>query len=346
MSSTALTAPSTPALRAANVTCAYPTDRGEVTVLRDVSLSLARGERLAVVGESGAGKSTLLRALNLLVTPARGVVEFEGRALTGLAPAALAAERRHIGMVFQHFALLQRRTVRENVALPLELAGASGAAIARRVDELLDRVRLRDKADARPWQLSGGQRQRVGIARALAHHPRLLLCDEPTSALDAETAQHVVALLRELSVELGLTLVVVTHQMEVARALADTIAVLDRGEVVELTRAERFFAGPTSAAGRRLVGALDRERAAVRDLRWEAEDAVRLTVPDAGDARVVAALRALRGGATLRIEVLPSDDDAGVTLRVRGEARALREAVAALGSRSRAEEVPRVDETA
>ncbi|MBX3263745.1 MAG: ATP-binding cassette domain-containing protein [Labilithrix sp.] len=245
--------PSSPMLRVQGLHCAYASSRGRVDALRDVSFEVPRSARLAVVGGSGAGKSTLLRCLNLLVAPSRGSVQVGDRQLTSLDARELAIARRQIGMVFQHFALLHRRTARENVALPLELAGLPRAAIARRVEELLDRVRLRDEADAYPSELSGGQRQRVGIARALAHAPRLLLCDEPTSALDADNAQHVVALLDGLSRDLELTIVFVSHQLEVVRSLADVVAVLDGGALCELTPVAEFFSQPRSPAGARLL---------------------------------------------------------------------------------------------
>lgn len=245
-------------LRVRGLSCAYGSRLGRVVALKDVSFELEPGERLAIIGESGAGKSSLLRCLNLLTRPTSGSVEIEGRLLASrdereVEGRVLALARRRIGMVFQHFALLHRRTVRENIALPLELARVPRATIARRVDELLERVRLSDKADAYPAQLSGGQRQRVGIARALAHAPRVLLCDEPTSALDPETARHVVALLDELSKELRLTIVFVTHQLELVRALADVVAVLDAGALRELTPVTEFFTHPRSAAGQRLL---------------------------------------------------------------------------------------------
>ncbi len=240
-------------LRVEGLRCIYMTNREFVVALRDVSFALQPCERLAVVGESGAGKSTLLRCLSLLMQPTAGSVEVDGRHLTSLETGELELARRRIGMVFQHFALLQRRTVRQNVALPLELAGVDPVERSRRVDELLARVRLSDKADAYPAELSGGQQQRVGIARALAHAPRVLLCDEPTSALDAETARHIVALLDELSKDLHLTIVFVTHQLELVRSLADVVAVLEGGSLRELTPVAEFFARPRSAAGRRLL---------------------------------------------------------------------------------------------
>ncbi len=241
------------ALHVDGLSCTYESSRGPVAALRDVSFSLAPGERLAIVGESGAGKSTLLRCLNLLVKPTAGSVEVGGRRLTSLDRRALDVARRDIGMVFQHFALMHRRTVRENIALPLELAGVPPRSIAPRVDELLSLVRLEPEAEAYPAELSGGQRQRVGIARALAHAPSVLLCDEPTSALDVATSRHIVTLLDELSTTLKLTIVVVTHQLAVVRGLADVVAVLDGGVLRELTPVAELLTRPRSDAGRRLV---------------------------------------------------------------------------------------------
>lgn len=245
--------PSSRALRARGLSCVYGAGEGAQHALRDVSFDVARGERLAILGESGAGKSTLLRCLNLLVAPTSGTVEIDGKELTSLDARDLAVARRQVGMIFQHFALLHRRTVRGNVAMPLELAGLPRPVVAARVDALLARVKLLDRADAYPAELSGGQRQRVGIARALACAPRVLLCDEPTSALDAETSKHVVALLDQLAVDLDLTIVFVTHQLELVRALADTVVVLEKGELQERTPVGEFFLRPRSRAGERLV---------------------------------------------------------------------------------------------
>jgi D-methionine transport system ATP-binding protein len=238
-----------PVLRVRNLECVF----GKTRVVHGVSFDVRAGERLGIVGSSGAGKSTLLRCLNLLVTPAAGTVELDGRSLLDCSPAELSLARHQLGMVFQHFALLHRRTVAGNVALPLEIAGLKPGVIGPRVREVLERVRLTDKAGAWPAQLSGGQRQRVGIARALVHAPRVLLCDEPTSALDAETAKHVTELLATLSHELGLTVVFVTHQLELVRRLADEVLVLDAGRIVERTRTSEFFALPRSEAGQRLL---------------------------------------------------------------------------------------------
>jgi D-methionine transport system ATP-binding protein len=201
--------------------------------LDGVTLAVPRGAVFGVIGRSGAGKSTLLRLLNGLERPTSGRVTVDGVDLATLDAAGLRGLRRRIGMIFQSFGLLANRTVAGNVALPLELAGVAKAERSARVAELLARVGLADKADAYPARLSGGQRQRVGIARALATRPDVLLCDEATSALDPETTRSVLALLGDLNRELGLTIVLITHEMSVVRAVCSHVAVLDRGRLVD-----------------------------------------------------------------------------------------------------------------
>ncbi|MET0374121.1 MAG: ATP-binding cassette domain-containing protein, partial [Rhizorhabdus sp.] len=193
--------------------------------LDDVSLAIPRGSVFGIIGRSGAGKSTLLRLLNGLDQPGEGTVRVDGIALGDLTDAELRGLRRRIGMIFQSFGLLANRTVAANVALPLELAGGGRAERERRVAELLTRFGLADKAGAYPARLSGGQRQRVGIARALATRPDVLLCDEATSALDPETTRSILDLLGELNRDLGLTIVLITHEMSVVRAVCDHVAV-------------------------------------------------------------------------------------------------------------------------
>jgi D-methionine transport system ATP-binding protein len=224
-----------------------------VHVLRDVSLSIARGEIFGVIGRSGAGKSTLVRCINALERPTSGRVLVDGQEITALAGAALRDARRRVGMIFQHFNLLSSRTVLENVSFPLELAGGTTAEIRRVVLPLLDLVGLADKRDRYPAELSGGEKQRVGIARALAPRPAVLLSDEATSALDPETTQAILALLGGINRELGLTLVLVTHEMPVVRALADRVAVLDRGEVVEQGTVFDVFTRPRAEVTRAFV---------------------------------------------------------------------------------------------
>ena len=212
-------------------------------VLQEIDLTIPRGTVFGVIGRSGAGKSTLLRLINGLERVSAGEVRVDGLSLSDLSGAELHAMRRRIGMIFQAYGLLANRTAAGNVGLPLELAGVKRADREARVAELLARVGLADKADTYPAKLSGGQRQRVGIARALATGPEILLCDEPTSALDPDTTRSVLALLRELNRELGLTVVIVTHQMSVVRALCHEVAVLEAGRVVESGPVERVFGG-------------------------------------------------------------------------------------------------------
>lgn len=331
-----------PTLRVQNLSCAY----GRVKALRDVSFELRHAERLAIVGESGAGKSTLLRCLNLLVRPDQGSIDVDDSRLTSLDDSELEVARRHIGMVFQHFALLHRRTVRENVALPLELANVPREEIRFRVDELLERVRLTDKADSYPSQLSGGQRQRVGIARALAHRPRVLLCDEPTSALDAETANHIVALLDELSKDLHLTIVLVTHQLDLVRSLADVVAVLDGGELAEFTPVAEFFSRPRSTAGRRLLVPEARMKLP-HHIVSEARSRVGvgpstlLTFAISSNDVTSVILRTLAEHTSLRLDIVGANIESmrgrsvgSFSLLVHGEPAVIRQAIAALEQRA------------
>jgi D-methionine transport system ATP-binding protein len=221
-------------------------DDTPVTALDGVTLSIARGEVYGIIGRSGAGKSTLIRLINGLERPTRGVVAVDGVDIGRLDGAALRAERRRIGMIFQHFNLLSSRTVFGNVALPLELAGATRGEIIRQVTPLLDLVGLADKRDRYPAELSGGQKQRVGIARALATRPKILLSDEATSALDPETTQSILALLGRVNAELGVTVVLITHQMAVIRSICHRVGVIEAGRIIEEGPVYDVFAHPRS----------------------------------------------------------------------------------------------------
>lgn len=217
---------------------------GSHAALVDVDLEIAHREIFGIIGRSGAGKSTLVRLLNGLDCPDAGIIEVGGVDITVLSGAPLRALRRRVQMIFQNFGLLSSRTVAENVALPLIIAGADRARIAALVPELLRRVGLGDQADKYPAQLSGGQKQRVGIARALATEPDILLCDEATSALDPETTASILSLIADLNREFGLTIVVITHEMDVVRRLCDRVAVLHAGHVVESGRVADIFLSP------------------------------------------------------------------------------------------------------
>jgi D-methionine transport system ATP-binding protein len=226
---------------------------GGVQALQRIDLDIREGEVFGIIGRSGAGKSTLLRTLNQLERPSEGDIRFDGKNLLELDAAALRQVRRRIGMIFQHFNLLSSRTVAENIALPLELASIPKAQIEKRVDELLDLVGLKDQRDRYPNQISGGQKQRVGIARALATEPRVLLCDEATSALDPETTQSILGLLADINRRLGLTIVLITHQMQVIKAVAHRVAVLDNGHLAELGTVADIFTAPKQAITRTLL---------------------------------------------------------------------------------------------
>ncbi|SEI02324.1 D-methionine transport system ATP-binding protein [Rhizobium tibeticum] len=217
---------------------------GATAALDGISLTVHKGEILGIIGRSGAGKSTLIRCLNGLERPDRGEIEIEGRSIVGLDERELQPLRRRVGMIFQHFNLLASKTVEENVALPLKIAGVAKAERLKRAHELLELVGLTGKAKAYPSSLSGGQKQRVGIARALAARPALLLSDEATSALDPETTRSILTLLKDINHKLGLTILLITHEMEVVRNIADRVAVIDAGRIVEEGQVWSVFADP------------------------------------------------------------------------------------------------------
>ncbi len=232
----------------------------------DVTLSVEPGGVLGVIGYSGAGKSTLIRLINGLETPTSGEVLLDGVDIAGMKEKKLREVRRDIGMIFQQFNLFTSRTVAGNVAYPLELAGVERAERKRRVAELLEFVGLADRGGSYPEQLSGGQKQRVGIARALATNPSLLLADEATSALDPETTADVLELLREVNRRLGVTIILITHEMSVVRAIADQVAVMENGRVVEHATVHDLFANPTTDVGRRFAATALRDRPKGREL--------------------------------------------------------------------------------
>ncbi|MGN8051158.1 methionine ABC transporter ATP-binding protein [Curtobacterium sp. 22159] len=273
-------------------------DTGETVVaVEDVSLDVHQGEVLGVIGYSGAGKSTLVRLVNALELPSSGSVVVGGQDLTTIAEKDRRSARRKIGMIFQQFNLFRSRTIAGNVAYPLKVAGVAKAERDRRVAELLDFVGLLDRAHAYPEQLSGGQKQRVGIARALASNPELLLADEATSALDPETTSEVLALLRRVNRELGVTIVVITHEMDAVRQIADRVAVMERGRVVEVGDVYDLFSAPQTDAAQRFV---------------------RTALHDRPSAETIARLRTRHPGRLVTVQI---SDEAGLQNRIDGAFR-------------------------
>lgn len=226
---------------------------GDTTALSDINLSVNPGEIVGIIGYSGAGKSTLVRMINGLEKPTAGQVLVDGTDIAAMPERQLRPLRRNIGMIFQHFNLFQSRTAAGNVEYPLELAGMSKKQRKARVAELLDFVGLSDKGSSYPEQLSGGQKQRVGIARALATNPSLLLADEATSALDPETTAGVLDLLRRVNRELGVTIVLITHDMSVVRGIADRVVIMELGKIMEQGTVHDVFSKPQTEVGRRFA---------------------------------------------------------------------------------------------
>lgn len=236
-----------------NITKKFNKTGREITALQDVSLRVPPGKIFGVIGTSGAGKSTLIRTINLLEKPTSGEVIVDGKSLLKLSNSQLAQERRQIGMIFQHFNLLSSRTVFENIAFPLELAGTPKNLIKERVKELLELVGLTDKINDYPSNLSGGQKQRVAIARTLANNPKVLLCDEATSALDPATTRSILTLLKDINKRLNITILLITHQMEVIKAICDEVAVISHGELVEQGTVSDIFTNAKNELTREFI---------------------------------------------------------------------------------------------
>ncbi|MBO6209745.1 MAG: methionine ABC transporter ATP-binding protein [Schwartzia sp.] len=234
----------------------YAGPDGAVTALKDISLTVAKGEIFGVIGLSGAGKSTLVRCINLLERPTKGSVIVDGLDMMALSDAELRKARKSIGMIFQHFNLLSSATVYDNVAFPLRLSGTDEDAIRAKVEPLLSLVGLDDKAQQYPSQLSGGQKQRVGIARALASEPKVLLCDEATSALDPQTTKAILELIRDINQKLGLTVVIITHEMQVIKDICDKVAVIEDGVIAEQGPVAEVFLNPRQKITKDFIGVL------------------------------------------------------------------------------------------
>ena len=236
-----------------NISKTYTAAAGHVTALDHINLEVNRGDIFGIVGKSGAGKSTLIRCVNLLERPTSGSIWVEDQELTALMPAQLRKARRKIGMIFQHFNLLSSRTVYDNIALPLELAGATKKEIAAVITPLLRLTGLEDKRLHYPAQLSGGQKQRVAIARALACQPSVLLCDEATSALDPETTKTILDLLKDIRNTLNVTILLITHDMSVVKNCCDRIGILDQGRLVEENEIGEFFVHPKTTIAKKFI---------------------------------------------------------------------------------------------
>lgn len=244
---------SEPIIRIEGLCKTFGSGEGAVDALSDINLTIEKGDIFGIIGLSGAGKSTLVRCMNLLEKPTTGKVIVNGQDLMALSEKELRRERQKISMIFQSFNLLMQRTSLENICFPLELAGMKKDEARRKARELLEIVDLPDKADAYPVQLSGGQKQRIAIARALASDPQVLLCDEATSALDPKTTRSILDLLKKLNVELGVTVVVITHEMRVVEQICNRVAILDGGVIQETGDVTEVFSNPRTEAGRRLV---------------------------------------------------------------------------------------------
>ena len=236
-----------------NLSKQYSAKNGTVEALKNVSLTISQNEIFGVIGLSGAGKSTLVRCINLLERPDSGEVIIDGENLLTLDREQLRLRRQKIGMIFQHFNLLEQQTVLNNVCFPLEIRGISKTERRKKAMELLEKVGLAEKAESYPTQLSGGQKQRVAIARVLANEPDILLCDEATSALDPETTKTILGLLKTIHDTMGITVVIITHEMKVIQEICTSVAVLENGEVQEVSSVTELFANPKSKAAKRLL---------------------------------------------------------------------------------------------
>lgn len=240
-------------IKLVNVEKTYYSKAGNIAALKKTNLEIKEGTIFGIIGLSGAGKSTLIRCINMLEVPTSGQVFVDGQELTAMSEAQLRKARQNIGMIFQHFNLLASRTVFDNVAFPLEIQGIPRDKIKARVEELLELVQLSDRGDYYPSQLSGGQKQRVGIARALASNPKVLLSDEATSALDPQTTKSILQLLRDINSRLNLTIVMITHQMEVVKEICDQVAVIENGTIIEEGSMYKVFTEPQQETTKEFV---------------------------------------------------------------------------------------------
>ncbi len=240
-----------------NLVKKYPTKNGEVTAINNINLTINDGEIFGIIGLSGAGKSSLVRCINLLEKPTSGEILVDGVCLSKANGRDLQNERKKIGMVFQHFNLLMNKTIFENIAFPMRISKKSKEEIEKRVPELLELVGLADKKDLYPSNLSGGQKQRVGIARALATNPSLIMCDEATSALDPSTTKQILELLKEVNEKLGITIIIITHEMDVIKSICDKVAIMEYGNIIENTTVHEILLRPKTEAAKQFFGKVD-----------------------------------------------------------------------------------------
>lgn len=236
-----------------NLSKFFRTENGVFTAINNINLTIEDGDIFGIIGMSGAGKSTLIRCINLLEKPSEGKILIDGVDITVLEGKALLELRRKIGMVFQKFNLLMQRTIRDNIAFPLEVAGVNKKQRINRVDELLELVGLSSKAGSYPVQLSGGQQQRVSIARALANNPALLLCDEPTSALDSLTTDSILELLKDINQKLGVTIIIITHEISVVEKICNKVAIIDESRIIEKGLVKDVFKDPQHEMTKKLL---------------------------------------------------------------------------------------------
>lgn len=256
----------------------FNTRAGKVNALSNINLEVEEGDIYGIIGLSGAGKSTLVRCMNLLEIPTEGKVVFDGEELTDRKRKDLNSKRKEIAMIFQQFNLLMQRNVLRNVSFPLEIGGVPKKEAEKRAAELLELVDLKDRALSYPSQLSGGQKQRVAIARALSTNPKVLLCDEATSALDPDTTKSILRLLKKINRDYKITIIVITHEMEVVRQICNKVAIIEKGEIVESGTVESVFKKPKSQAGRKLF--FQKEDELDRNMRTSVKNRVRLAFDD------------------------------------------------------------------
>lgn len=256
----------------------FNTRAGKVNALSNINLEVEEGDIYGIIGLSGAGKSTLVRCMNLLEIPTEGKVVFDGEELTDRKRKDLNSKRKEIAMIFQQFNLLMQRNVLRNVSFPLEIGGVSKKEAEKRAAELLELVDLKDRALSYPSQLSGGQKQRVAIARALSTNPKVLLCDEATSALDPDTTKSILRLLKKINSDYKITIIVITHEMEVVRQICNKVAIIEKGEIVESGTVESVFKRPKSQAGRKLF--FQKEDEPDKNMRTSVKNRVRLAFDD------------------------------------------------------------------